>query len=215
MEGPHDLGGMQGLGPVEIEPDEPVFHERWESRVFGTTAGVLLARLDLPRGGGFRHRIERMDAVHYLTSSYYEHWLTALATGLVENEVLDLDELEDRAGGRFPLSRLLANGLDRLVPAEPEPGQPRFAPGDPVRVRDVRFAGHTRCPDYVRGRTGVIVRASGEFPVPEVLAHRGEVVEEATYVVAFTSRELWGTDDRVDVRVELYDRYLDPAGGTS
>src|SRR5436309_3442075 len=28
----------------------------------------------------FRHAIERMDPIHYLSSSYYEHWLTALAT---------------------------------------------------------------------------------------------------------------------------------------
>lgn len=36
------------------------------------------------------------------------------------------------------------------------------------------------------GRTGVVERASGEFPEPEVLAHRGEIVKEATVTVAFT-----------------------------
>ncbi|TFG97198.1 MAG: nitrile hydratase subunit beta, partial [Myxococcales bacterium] len=35
MNGIHDMGGMDGFGPVEIEPDEPVFHQRWEARVFG------------------------------------------------------------------------------------------------------------------------------------------------------------------------------------
>jgi len=29
----HDMGGMHGFGPVEPEPDEPVFHEPWEGRV--------------------------------------------------------------------------------------------------------------------------------------------------------------------------------------
>src|SRR5215203_2336003 len=29
----HDMGGMHGFGPVEVEPDEPVFHEEWEGRV--------------------------------------------------------------------------------------------------------------------------------------------------------------------------------------
>ena len=33
MNGIHDLGGMHGFGPVEIERDEPVFHEGWEGRV--------------------------------------------------------------------------------------------------------------------------------------------------------------------------------------
>ena len=29
----HDMGGMHGFGPVEPEPNEPPFHERWEGRV--------------------------------------------------------------------------------------------------------------------------------------------------------------------------------------
>ena len=32
VDGVHDLGGMQGFGPVEIETDEPVFHADWERR---------------------------------------------------------------------------------------------------------------------------------------------------------------------------------------
>ena len=37
MNGVHDMGGMMGFGPVEPEPDEPVFHADWEGRVFGLT----------------------------------------------------------------------------------------------------------------------------------------------------------------------------------
>jgi hypothetical protein len=33
MDGVHDLGGMQGFGPVEREVDEPVFHAAWEAAV--------------------------------------------------------------------------------------------------------------------------------------------------------------------------------------
>ena len=29
----HDMGGMHGFGPVEAEPNEPVFHAEWEGRV--------------------------------------------------------------------------------------------------------------------------------------------------------------------------------------
>ena len=28
------MGGVRGHGPVVVEPDEPVFHEPWEARVF-------------------------------------------------------------------------------------------------------------------------------------------------------------------------------------
>ena len=37
MNGAHDMGGMEGFGPVRAEPEsqEPVFHAEWEGRVFG------------------------------------------------------------------------------------------------------------------------------------------------------------------------------------
>ena len=31
MNGAQDMGGVHGFGPVEAEPDEPVFHADWES----------------------------------------------------------------------------------------------------------------------------------------------------------------------------------------
>ena len=34
MNGVHDMGGMHGLGPVQHEQNEPVFHAPWEGRVF-------------------------------------------------------------------------------------------------------------------------------------------------------------------------------------
>jgi nitrile hydratase len=37
-----------------------------------------------------------MDPAHYLESSYYEHWLTALETLLVENGALTRQELAAR-----------------------------------------------------------------------------------------------------------------------
>jgi nitrile hydratase subunit beta len=29
MNGVHDMGGMHGMGPIEAERDEPVFHAEW------------------------------------------------------------------------------------------------------------------------------------------------------------------------------------------
>ena len=94
MNGIHDLGGMHGIGPVNPEPDEPVFHEDWERHMFA----VMIATF----AGGqfnvdeFRHAIERMDPAHYLESSYYEHWLHAVETLLVEKGVLTREELDAR-----------------------------------------------------------------------------------------------------------------------
>ncbi len=61
MNGVHDIGGMDGFGPVHREPDEPVFHEPWEAHVFGTLifgAGLPPSPLDAGR-----HRLERLDPV--------------------------------------------------------------------------------------------------------------------------------------------------------
>jgi len=34
VNGVHDMGGMHGMGPIQVEEDEPVFHHPWEGRVF-------------------------------------------------------------------------------------------------------------------------------------------------------------------------------------
>ena len=203
MDGIHDLGGMQGFGAVDVESDEPVFHEPWEGRVFGLAGGALGA-------GGFntpmfRHAIERMEPGHYLTSGYYEHWLTAVTTLLVESGMISAAELPPG----YPLSQPARVGPDDVPTLSPAAG---FHVGMRVRVRDIQFAGHTRCPRYVRGRTGTIVRAEPPAPVPELEAHRNEKVPEAVFGVAFAARELWGpqADRHATVHVDLYARYLEP-----
>jgi nitrile hydratase len=208
VDGVHDLGGLVGFGPVDVEPDEPVFHEKWEGRVFAIAGSLSLSG----HLHGMRHAIERMDGVHYLSSSYYEHWLTAVATLLVESGVLDGDELRNRAG-LFPLARPLA---DEPVPPElgHEPSaSARFAGGDRVRVRNLHPFGHTRCPDYVRGCTGVVARVDPPAAVPELSTHRGDERPERIYSVRFDAGELWGeSDETAVVHVDLYERYLEPAG---
>ena len=42
MNGVHDMGGMHGLGPINTESDDVVFHEEWEGRTLAL-ARVLLA----------------------------------------------------------------------------------------------------------------------------------------------------------------------------
>ena len=32
MNGVHDMGGMHGMGPIQYEKNEPVFHAPWEAR---------------------------------------------------------------------------------------------------------------------------------------------------------------------------------------
>src|SRR5437660_3940582 len=125
MDGVHDLGGLDGFGPVVAPPQEPVFAEDWERRAFRANMATMAAVH--PSGGQFRHSIERMDPGHYLTSSYYEHWLTGAATLIVEAGLASSEDLDQRAGGRFPLSR-----PDRGTPpdaSEEDRTEARFGPG--------------------------------------------------------------------------------------
>ena len=92
----HDMGGVDGRGPVEPEPNEPVFHAPWEGRVFG------LRRLLVPWGlggnwGSFRFAQERVPAEDYLRLSYYERWSASLELLLVEKGLLKSEEIDRRA----------------------------------------------------------------------------------------------------------------------
>ena len=90
----NDVGGMQGFGAVEQEPDEPPFHSDWEAHVFGLNRALIgrgIYNLD-----EFRDAIERMPPALYLQSSYYEKWFHAVTTLLVEKGVLSDAEV---AGG--------------------------------------------------------------------------------------------------------------------
>jgi len=206
VDGIHDLGGMQGFGPVAHSPAEPVFHYEWEAVARALLMGVADA-VDAS-GGEFRHAIERMAPDHYLTSGYYEHWLTAAATLAVEHGLVTRSELEARAGGRFPLSGPVR--AEPVVDPGPDVDEPRFAVGDQVRVREWHPPGHTRCPRYVRGKAGVVVRVDGIHSLPDVEAHGSARRSEPTYSVRFAAADLWLDGQRgACVHVDLWDSYLE------
>jgi nitrile hydratase len=208
MDGVHDIGGLDGFGPVDAPPAEPVFGEDWERRAFRVSMAAMMGPV-ASGGGRFRHSIERMDPAHYLSSSYYEHWVTGVSTLIVEAGLASNEELEQRAGGRFPLAR-----SDRgAAPSEPgsDRTEPRFAVGDRVRVREWHPLGHTRAPRYVQGKRGVVTRRDGAHNIPDIEAHGGGSVLDPTYSVRFTARELWGDGgaDGATVNVGLWERYLE------
>ena len=94
MNGAHDLGGMHGLGPIDPENDEPVFHAEWERRCFAiTVAAGFLGQWNIDMS---RYARERMHPAEYLSTSYYEHWLHGLQTLLVEKGLLTEEEIAAR-----------------------------------------------------------------------------------------------------------------------
>lgn len=212
MDGVHDVGGMQGFGAARWAGSEEPTHADWELRAF------VLALVTGPGSShAFRHTIERLDPVRYLESGYYERWLYEAEQALVESGTITHDEVaawEQRlaAGEEAPRSSdperaaKLVRALRRKRPLEPA-DEPRFAVGERVRVVRMRPAGHTRCPRYLRGATGTVVRVQGLDGVPDV----DNATIEPVYAVAFDSTELWGDDvERHLVHADLWERYLEP-----
>jgi nitrile hydratase beta subunit len=203
----HDLGGRQGFGPVVVEPNEPPYHGRWQATARYLFRVVLPRHLPNGTGSHLRHAIERIDPAQYLNQSYYERWMTAAATLAVEAGIVTHAELEERAGGAFPLSGSIT--ADPVT--EPPPGRSRFKVGDRVRVKEWHPPGHTRCPLYIRGHVGVVTRLDGSSSIPDVEAHSDHRVDEGTYSVRFDADELWNDGQPgVTVNVDLWDSYLEP-----
>lgn len=218
MDGIHDLGGMHGFGPVVREVGEPVFHHDWERRVFGLNFAALPRNVDQ-----FRHAIERIDPLTYLASSYYEKWLRAIEHAAIAGGIVTQDELSAhadrvRAEGVAAVPRQeLPETASALVDAlrspavAPEPECGPLQPGDRVRVRRTTHGGHTRCPRYVRGSSGVVERCLGRHPLPDAGA-LGEQRLEHLYSVAIPAEQLWVGADHT-VLVDLWDSYLEREDG--
>ena len=91
MNGMHDMGGMHGFGPVEPEPNEPVFHADWEKRAFALTLAMAHAgpwNIDMSRFAR-----ENRHPADYLSMSYYQIWFAALETMLEERGLVSDDEI--------------------------------------------------------------------------------------------------------------------------
>lgn len=224
MDGVHDLGGMQGFGPVEREENEPVFHWAWEAAVLAMMrAGGSRGLFNIDE---FRHGIERMAPADYLRATYYEKWLDGVTRLLVEKGAVGVEELAARlaffAGkpdapapaafsGPPPPRRPFNPGWTQDVIRETG-AAPRFAPGDAVVTREMHPHGHTRLPRYARGKRGTIHRCHGIHVFPDTNAHGGGEQPQPLYSVRFDARELWGesAEPNQAVHIDLWESYLLP-----
>ena len=217
MNGVHDMGGMQGMGPVQYEENEPVFHARWEARLYALTRAMRAWRrwnID-----AWRYSIELIPPAEYLRMTYYEKWLAGLTRLLVKTGVVTAAEMES---GRA------TSGTAKAVPAltlEKVPminrGEhakrdarvtPRFKVGQRVRARNIHPTGHTRLPRYARGKQGTIDRDHGVYVFPDTNAEFLGEKPQHIYSVRFAAQELWGNQAsaRDAVYLDMWDDYLEP-----
>jgi len=219
MNGVHDMGGMDGFGKVEPEPNEPVFHAPWEGRVMAMNRAMgATGAWNIDMG---RFSREMLPPHVYLASTYYQKWFLGLQQMLLERGLIDADEVGSghalRPGkpltrGAFTVAdvaRVMTRGSFR----RPAPAAARFKPGDRVRAKNIHPRTHTRLPRYVRGHVGVVERDHGCHVFPDsVVAGQGEN-PQWLYTVRFESQELWGpdADPTVKISIDAFEPYLDPA----
>ncbi|GEL17892.1 nitrile hydratase subunit beta [Pseudonocardia asaccharolytica] len=226
MNGVHDLGGTDGLGPVVIPEHEPVWRAEWEKTAFAlfpTNFRAGLFGVDM-----FRFGIEQMHPAVYLLSPYYEHWLHsaehyATRAGVIDPAELDaktqyyLDHPDEPLPDRKDpdLLAFVDAAVKQGAPARRESSrQPKFQVGDRVTVVDDSPRGHTRKARYIRGKSGVVELAHGTFIYPDSAGNGGEDDPQHVYTVKFTGEELWGADAAEPggvVYVDVWEPYIVPA----
>jgi nitrile hydratase len=218
MNGIHDMGGMEGMGPLLVEKNEPVFHAPWEGRVYALNSAIYAWRR--PGSIWFRYVIELIPAAEYLRMSYYERKLTGAIGNLVSRDLATREEIE--SGKPAPGSPKLVPPLTAVqVPAwnaigvrwsRDVPVTPLFKVGERVRARNINPSTHTRLPRYARGRAGTIERDRGVFVFPDTAAQGLGPKPQHLYSVRFAARELWGAQAKPldTVYIDMWDDYLEP-----
>ena len=216
MNSVHDMGGMDGFGPVSPEPNEPPFHAAWEGRVLAMQRAMSFTGawiIDQSRAS-----IEAMDPIEYLSFSYYKKWLLGIERRLQSHGLVDADEL---AAGKSlrpgkPLNRRLSAAAvatrKRGEFSRPPTAEPRFKAGDRVQTRNLNPTTHTRLPRYARDKIGTIEANRGCHVYPDTAAIGQGENPQWLYTVVFPAHELWGddADPAITISIEAFEPYLMP-----
>jgi nitrile hydratase len=212
------MGGMHGMGPIEREKNEPVFHARWEGRIFA----LRRAMRPWPKynGKSGRYHIELIPPEEQLRLSYYARFVGSLSELLVEGGFVTTEEiLKGKPARHSPkaVPPLKAEHVPAFL-AKGAPSRrdvavaPQFKTGQSVRARNINPIGHTRLPRYARGKQGTVDRDHGVFIFPDTnVGGLGEKPQHV-YSVRFAARELWGAQasPRDSVYIDMWDDYLEP-----
>ena len=219
MNSVHDMGGMHGMGPVQQEKNEPVFHARWEARVFALNRALgAWGKWNIDAS---RHARELIPPGEYLRMSYYERFLVGMTELLIKSELVTRAEVESGKPARGSKKASPALTTDKVpllvatgVPARRNtPAAARFRVGQRIRTRNINPTGHTRLPRYARAKLGTVERDHGVFVFPDTNAHFLGENPQHVYSVRFAARDLWGEQagPHDSIYVNLWDDHLDPA----
>ena len=214
MNNVHDMGGLQGFGPIPIETDGHIFHAPWEKRAFALTVAMNYTRqwnIDTSRS-----MRESLPPLRYLSNTYYQTWLDGLGRLLLKSELVTEEELESgkvssapKAGVIPPTPETITTILLKGSSSAREPQTPaKFAVGQCVRTLEMHPKTHTRLPMYCRDKQGVITACHGVFVYPDKNAI-GPDEPQWMYTVEFDGQTLWGSDSTAaSVSLNCWEPYL-------
>jgi nitrile hydratase subunit beta len=222
MNGIHDMGGMHGMGPIDVHEDERPFHAEWEGRAWGLLRAM--GPFGPAKRRNFRYEHEVLPPAEYLQMQYYERFIKLLVDRLMAAKLLTPAELEsgrtDPAAPRFtprvtPAAIAEQLARRRSLRRDDVRIRPQFRVGQRVRARNINPVGHTRLPRYLRGHAGTVETDHGVFDFQDTDAEGYTLPDrpQHVYTVSFTARELWGNaaNPRDTVHAELWEDYLDRA----
>jgi len=217
MDGIHDLGGKQGYGPVDVDADETPFHHDWEAREWGLAQSARTPGITID---WWRHCRELIAPEDYLGRPYFDSWAQTDFATYIEAGWMTVEDIgsfdaegagaEDDPPPALTLQQVLQEDHSHAYRFDTEiDAEPLFAVGQRVITASHGHAGHTRLPQYARGRRGTIQACNGAHVFPDLSA-RGIEIHQYCYSVMFTADELWAESSggRDKVFLDLWDSYM-------
>jgi nitrile hydratase len=218
MDGIHDLGGKEGFGPIEVDEEHVAFRYIWEGREWGISRCARAPHISID---WWRHCRELIQAEDYLNRPYFDSWAQTDLSTYINADILSIEEIiTGKADPSFKknlpapvklsLEYLLKNHRKNVVKFDNLERRESFIGIDQsVLTNRNGHSGHTRLPQYARGKYGIIHKYHGAHVFPDLSA-KGIKTYQNLYSVVFDAAELWpeanGRRDRIFL--DLWESYL-------
>lgn len=215
MDGIHDLGGKLGYGPVDVNEPEDPFHNDYEGRSWAISRAARAPEITID---WWRHVRELIDPDDYLNRSYFDSWAQTNIASMIDTGLFTLEEFETGVSQTTPVTEIETQSREDVLEQNktmafrfdhPVDEAPKFARGQSVVTNAQGHSGHTRLPEYARGKVGVIHNHHGAHIFPDDSA-KGIEHAQHLYTVSFRAQELWGktANPKDCVYLDLWEDYL-------
>jgi nitrile hydratase beta subunit len=217
MDGIHDLGGKQGYGPIDVDDGETPFHHDWEAREWGIAQSARTPGITID---WWRHCRELIAPEDYLGRPYFDSWAQTDFSTYIEAGWMTMQDIRSGGSGdsnsahepppALSLQQVMQEDREHALRFDADiDAQPAFTLGQQVVTASHGHQGHTRLPQYARGRRGTIEACNGAHVFPDLSA-QGVEVHQYCYSVMFRAAELWAEAEssRDKVYLDLWESYL-------